>query len=1069
MKPNLNIQNMNLKTIRFLTLLLVVFAVQFSFAQKKIMGVVKDSTDPIPGATITIKGQTSTTLTDFDGNYVLEAKEGDILIYTYIGMKTVEKKVDSESIMNIIMEEDIESLDEVVITAMGVSKRKRAVGYSIAEFKGEEIQKAQAINPVTALQGKVAGLDIAAPPTPGGTQNVIIRGASSFNNIQPMYIVDGIVITNSQDRAGDTDGTGGDSLNGQVDYGSGINAINPDDIEKLTVLKGAAATALYGSRAANGVILITTKSGHSGKMKVNFNSSVSINRVGFLPDRQTQFGQGWSGDRALDENGNWGAAYDGVNRVWGNVVDNSQQIKPYVYLKNNLRDFFDYGESYKNSISIAGGNDKNTYYLSASSNNVDGVVPTDSDSYKRYTLSTKGSHTTDKLKLSSAINFSRETVKVVPSGQGTSLVRSLAEIANDLSIVDLKDYNNKFNNLDNYFTPYGVNPYFILDNNSATQDKYKFYGKIEADYKILDDLKLTYRFSGDYEASTSDEITGIIAFSNGSYNDGSSTETPGAYVQTKREKVQLSHDLMLGYNKDFSEDFTFGALVGLNVNERSYNWLEGKISSIDVPGFYDLGNTLTPAVADQYSEKRRLVGTYLSADLGFKDYLYVNASLRNDWSSTLPLENNSFLYGGVTTSFILSKFLNTIDAQPDFLNFSKFRIAYGSTGNDADVYDVYNRYVVGTSGNPGFPEVDDLKFPLGGVNSYTVSDKLGNLDLKPEITKEFEIGLENRFFDNRIGFELSYYNKLTEGLIATLPIDPSSGYTQVTSNLGDVRNKGVELNVNFVPVKTKDFKWDVNWAYTKNKNKVEKLDVGEVFLSGFGTGGIYAIEGMPMGQFKFTQARTVDFNGVESVVVDGTGNPQQTGDQQLIGRDVQEKFRMGLTNTITWKGLSLTGTLDFRYGGYIYSGTKDYMHWTGSSPESVLNDRNAFIVPNSVVENSDGTFSENSTPVDPTALHTFYSTGGLEGESYAVIDKSFLKLRNVTLAYSIPKKVCNKINVSAINLSITGNNFLLWKHKTNPYIDPETSTFGNNIDAKFGEYNGNPTQEVYTFGVNIQL
>lgn len=1052
---------MKLKTIRLLVLMLV-SVVHFSMAQKKIMGVVSDGSEPIPGASINLKGTSKTTMSDFDGNYTITANKGDVLVFSYIGMKSVEKTVGDDVIISVTLKDDVESLDEVVITAMGVSKRKRTVGYSIAEFKGEEISKTQAINPVTALQGKVAGLDIAAPPTPGGTQNVIIRGASSFGNIQPLYVVDGIVLTNEQSR-------GGSDLNSQADFGSGINAINPDDIENLTVLKGAAATALYGSRAANGVVLITTKSGHDGKMKINFNSSVSINKVGFLPDRQTQFGQGWSGDRALDENGNWGAAYDGVDRVWGNIVDNSQKIKPYVYLKNNLRDFFDYGESFKNSISVSGGNDKNTYFLSASHNKVDGVMPTDSDSYKRYTLSTKGSHTTKNLKLSSAMNFSRETMKVVPSGQGTSLFRSLHEIANDISIVDFKDYEDPFNNLDNYFTPYGVNPYFILNNNSAEQDKYKFYGKFEAEYKIMDDLKLMYRFSGDYETSTSEEITGIIAFSDGAYNDGSSAATPGEYIQTKRERVQLSHDAMVMYNKDFSDDLTFSALAGLNVNERSYNWLEGKISSIDVPGFYDLSNTLTPATADQYSEMRRLVGTYISTDLGFKDYIYVNATLRNDWSSTLPTDQNSFLYGGLTTSFIVSKLLSELEVKPSFLNFSKFRIAYGSTGNDTDPYDVYDRYVVGSAGNPGYPDVDDLIFPLGGVNSYTVSDKLGNLELEPEITKEFEIGLENRFFNNRFGFELSYYNKLTEGLIATLPIDPSSGYTQVTSNLGDVRNKGIELNVNFIPVKTNDFKWDVNWAYTKNKNKVERLDVGEVFLGGFGTGGIYAIEGMPMGQFKFTEAKTVDFNGVESVVVDGSGNPQQTADQQLLGRDVQEKFRMGLTNTVTWKGLSLTGTLDFRYGGYIYSGTKDYMHWVGSSPESVLNDRNAFIIPNSVVENADGTYSENTTPVDPTALHTFYSTGGMEGESYAVIDRSFLKLRNVTLAYSIPKDICKKINVSKINLSLTANNFLLWKHKDNPYIDPETTTFGTNIDAKFGEFSGNPTQEVYTFGVNIQL
>ncbi|MDO6803698.1 SusC/RagA family TonB-linked outer membrane protein [Wenyingzhuangia sp. 1_MG-2023] len=1053
---------MKLKTIRIL-LLLIVTTVQFSFAQEKIMGVVTDGSGKIPGATITIKGTSKTTITDFDGNYSITADKGDILAFSYFGMKTEERTVGIDKIINVTLSQDVESLNEVVITALGISKTKRAIGNSIAEFKGEEISKTQAINPVTALQGKVSGLDVSSPTTPGGTQNVIIRGASSFGNVQPLYVVDGIPLTNEQSR-------GGDNLNSQADYGSGINAINPDDIEKMTILKGAAATALYGSRAANGVILITTKSGENGKLKVNFNSSVTINRVSFLPERQTQFGQGWSGDRALNENGNWGAAYDGVDRVWGNIVDNSQQIKPYVYLENNLRDFFEYGENYKNSISLSGGSETSTYYLSASHNKVDGVMPTDSDSYTRYTLSTKASQQIKKLKVSSAMNFSKQKISVVPSGQGTSLVRSVNEIANDISIVDLKDYNNKYNNLDNYFTPYGVNPYYILDNNSATQDMYKFFGKFETEYSILDNLKLTYRFSGDYESSTSEEITGIISFTEGSYNDGSSTATPGAYSQTKRERIQLSHDAMLAYNQDFSEDLKFNALLGLNVNERSYNWLEGSISSIDVPGFYDLGNTLTPATADQYREKKRLVGLYASVDLSFKDYLYMNATIRNDKSSTLPIDNNSFMYGGITGSFILSELLDNLDSKPDFLSFSKFRIGYGSTGNDTDPFDVYDRYVVGTASNPGYPDVDDLTFPLGGVNAYTVSDKLGNIELEPEITSEFEIGFENMFLRNRIGFELSYYNKLTKGVIATLPIDPSSGYTQVVDNLGDIRNSGIELNVNLVPVKTDDFKWNIDWAFTKNKNKVEKLDVEEVLLTGFGDGnGLYALEGMPIGQFKFTKSQIVTVDGVESTVVDGSGNPVQTTDPQLLGRDINEKFRMGLTNTFTYKNFSLTGTLDLRYGGYIYSGTKDYMHWVGNSPESVLNDRNAFIIPNSVVANADGTYSENTTPVNPTVLETFYSNGGVEGDSYAVIDKSYLKLRNVVLAYNLPNKFCKKINVSKIGLSFAASNFLLWKHKDNPYIDPETTTFGNNVDAKFGEYNGNPSQETYTFGVNIQL
>ncbi len=1044
--------------------LLLALVVQFTYAQTKtVTGTISDSTGPLPGVGVVIKGTTTGTETDFDGNYTIEAEEGAVLQFTYVGMLNSEQTVGSASSINVTMTEDTEALEEVVVTALGISREKKAVGYAVTTVKGSEIAELEVVNPMAGLQGKVAGLDVTSAPTPGGTQNVMIRGASSFTSNQPLYIVDGVPLTNSQNRAGD-------SLNDQVDFGSGINSINPNDIENLTVLKGAAATALYGSRAANGVIMITTKNGKKGALQVDFNTSYSISRVGHLAEKQSDFGQGWSAHAALDENGNWGPKYDGIDRVWGNVVDNSQQIKPFSFLEDNIRDFYDYGENIKNAISFSGGNETTTYFLSLSQNSVDGVIPTDSDSYDRYTVATKGSYQGAKLKISSSLNFSNEKTKTVPTGQGNSVLRSLYEIPNDISIVDHKDYNNKFNNLDNYFTPYGVNPYYFLDKSGAEQNKYKFFGKFQFDYDILDNLKATYRFGGDFETSLEETYKAIVAFSEGAINDGSQAAAPGYYREQRRNRVQINHDLMLNYNKALSEDITLNAILGFNANERVYNRLYAEISSIDVPEFHNLNNSLTPATADQEREQRRLVGTYLSADISYKDYLFVNATARNDWSSTLPEGSNSFFYGGVTASFLITDFMRSNDNDTGIFDFGKIRVAYGSTGNDADPYSVYDRYVPAFSAHPGYPNFDDLTFPLNGTNSYMASNQLGNPNLEPEITKEFEVGFETRMLDNRIGVEFSYYNRLTEGLIEQLDLDPSSGYTYIIGNLGDVRNSGIELSMDFVPVRTDDFRWDINWNYAKNTNKVEKLDVSEIQISGFGGGmGIYAVEGMAMGQFKATIPETVLFNGVESVVVDGTGNPQASTDPELLGKDMNEKYRMGMTNTFTYKGFTLSGVLDYRHGGHIYSNTKDYMHWTGSAPESVLNDRNAFLVPNSVVSNGDGTYSENSTPVDPTALHTFYSDGGMAGEGFAIIDRSYLKLRNITLAYNVSSSFCEQLKLSAVRLSVSGSNFLLWTPAENPYIDPETTTFGNDISARFGEFGANPTQEVFTFGMNIKF
>ena len=427
-----------------------------------VQGIVVSSEDnePVVGASVLVVGTSLGVTTDIDGKFVIQNVPGTAkeIRVSYIGMQSQNMAI-SKGMMRIVLKIDAQVLDEVVVTAMGISRNKKALGYAATSVKGDEIANSRTVNPMNALQGKVAGVDISTAPGPGATQNVIIRGASSFGNNQPLYVVDGVPITNEQNRSGD-------DLNDQVDFGSGINALNPDDIADMTVLKGAAATALYGSRAANGVVMITTKSGQNthGKVQVVYDGGYTISRVGRLPDEQTQFGQGWSGMSGgpnLHENGNWGAAYDGKDRVWGNIVDDEQLVKPYAYLKNRVRDFYDLGRNYKNALSLSGGTERTNYFVSLSQNSVDGVIPTSQDSYNRYTLATRGSHQAGKVKVSTSINVSAEKTKAVGSGQGASLHRSLYEIANDISIVDLKDYNNKFHNLDNYFTYYGTNPYYV--------------------------------------------------------------------------------------------------------------------------------------------------------------------------------------------------------------------------------------------------------------------------------------------------------------------------------------------------------------------------------------------------------------------------------------------------------------------------------------------------------------------------------------------------------------------------------------------------------------------------------
>lgn len=1053
-------------------LLLAIFAIglQSVLGQtREITGTVTSAEDggSIPGVSVSVKGTTLGTITDLDGKFILKAPQSaKTLVFSFVGMQTQEAAISGNTV-NVTMQPDVVGINEVVVTAMGIAREKKSIGYSATSVGGEQIASAKTTNPLAALSGKVAGVDISASQTPGGTQNIAIRGFSSFGNNQPLYVVDGVVITNTQSR------TGTNGLNSQSDYGSGINALNPNDIENITILKGSAASANYGSRAAQGVIMITTKSGKNtdGKIKIDYNGGVTTQRIGRLPFEQTMFGQGWSADRALDENGSWGAIFDGKERPWGNIVGDEQLMIPNTYKKDRIRDFYDYGIGFNNSVAFSGGTDRSSFRTSISQTREDGPIPTNDDSYNRYTIAINASHkATSKLSVTTSLNFSTEQNEVAPTGQDNSIYRSVSEISTGLSIVDLKDLNSKFNGLDYYFTPYGLNPYQVLAMREAVQNKRKFFGKIELEYAIMDNLKLTYRFGGDYENGMIKEHFDAVKFTKGAPNYGSSTESPGKYTQQRTERIQMSHDLILNFNERFGEDFSLNAILGLNTNERSMSRLTGEIKSIYIPGFYHLSNSLTPATSTELSSRNRLWGAYLTTDFGYRDYLYLTLTARNDHSSTLPENNNSYFYPSAMLSFILTDYLKAKDIDTGVLDFAKLRMSYGRTGKDASPYAVFSELAAATLLNPGYPEIDDLEFPLGGVSSFTVFNDAGNINLKPELTDEFEVGTELQFFKNRVGIDLTYYNKLTKGLIAVKPIDPSAGYVRYSqANIGDVRNSGIELLFSVTPLKTKRFSWDIDYNFTKRVSKVEKLEVPEIFLGGFGGIGIYAVEGKALGQFKAQKVLTVDIDGKEYTVVDGTGNPQPTPDEEYLGKDINEKFTMGFTNTFTYRGLSLAATLDFRYGGDIYSYTKDYMHWVGSGPETVYNDRNPFIVPNSVVANTDGTYRENTTPVDPTALHTFYSNGGFQYNDFAVIDRSYLKLRNVSLAYDLPSGLCKKLKVDKIRASLTAENILLWTPVENQYIDPEVTSFGNNIEAKFGEFATTPPYQTYVFGLNISF
>ena len=1069
-----------------LLLLLMLVCITGIVHAQNITGTVKDASGaPILGSTVTIKGTTLGTISDDKGNFSLKVPNGqkaDTIVFSYLGKQTQTLAVDGKTVFNVVLQDEDVDVEEVVVTALGISKQHKAIGYSTVQVSGDELNEVKTNNPVAALAGKVAGVDISSNAGPGASQNVMIRGAASFSSNQPLYVVDGIPLINA-----DPNYTG-DNLNNKADFGSGINAVNPNDIESMTVLKGAAATALYGSRAANGVVLITTKTGKNtgGKMTLTYDGSINLKRVGVIAKSQEEFGQGWGYSYATEENGNWGPKYTDLPQSWGYVVDNSQQVANFSYLEDRIRDFYEIGFGNSHTISASGGNENTNYYFSVANDHENGVTPGDYDTYNRTTISTRANHRWKNLTVGSSINFSNEKTNAIPTGQGAiSVTQDIWDNPNNISLVDLKDMDNIFNQASNFYTLYGYNPYFILETNRADMHRNKFYGKFQADYQIYKDLKFTYRFGGDVENTLMESHIGIITFEKGSPQDvyGGTTK-PGEYYKEKRSRYEINNDLFFTYNRALTEDLNINAILGLNIMETQANYISGSLKELDVADFYNFRNGTSDATTVEAFSKKRHTGLFLNVDLDWKRMVYLTLTARNDWTSTLPSDNNSYLYPGATLSWVFTELGGDHHFGP--LTFGKLRASFGMTGKDASPYYVYDIYAKSSTYNYGYPGVNSFGFPINGVSSWNLSNMMGNPDLKPEMTREFEFGLELNFFNNRISFDGDYYNKFTKDLISELNVDYSTGYTYTMANLGDVRNQGYELNLSGYPIDKNNFKWKLTANFSQNFNKVERLELDEVYLSGFSGCGIYAVEGKAIGQFKTTTAEYVENNGNKYVVVSDNGRPAVSANEVYVDKDVNEKFRAGLTSRWEYKNFALEATLDFHYGGYFYSKTKSYLGWTGAGYETVENDRNPFVYPNSVVQcleadsefsvvttNDDGEtvtkyYKTNTTPISGSQLPYYYSEGA-DSFNTSIIDRSYLKLRNVMFSYTLPSSLISKLKLKEVRVSANVGNILLWTPKENCYVDPEVSTFNNGIKSKFGEYMTNPSNQVYTFGLSVKF
>lgn len=1060
----------------FFLMMLCLLAVAQALAQRTVTGKVTDeSGEGLPGVNVLIKGTATGTQTDLDGNYRLALNDGDRLVYSYVGFETQEVDPGTRTVVDLTMGGATE-LQEVVVTAYGIEKEKRALGYSITQIGSKDITQGPSTNMTSSLAGKLAGVQVTGGTgQPGSSTNVVIRGYANIGrSTNPLYVIDGVPVTNVSQNYN----TSGADVNRTVDFGNGINDINAADIESMSILRGSAATALYGSAGSNGVIMITTKKGaknQDGRPRVALSSSVTFSNILRSPKYQKTFGQGWDGHFASEENGNWGPEFTNDQRLWGNVVNNSQQFKDFSYLEDQYEDFYETGQMFENSISVSGGGDNGTYYISYNNLNSDGIVPRDKDSFEKHSFKFGASREMGFLNVSTSFNYIHKETQAIPTGQGqggaANLFSEVLQTPTDISLADMEDYRdpNSFNNPNNYYTPYLYNPYFVIDNtsNEAVVDRMIASTTINADIYEPLNLTGTVRAGADVQTTFANNYDARFLLDDNSVNKGTQNDIEGYYREIQRRDNRINLDAFLQGGKQLSSTLSLNMTVGLNMYSASSTLGVAEVNELVLQNsFPNLANTnATPAVAAGYPNDRlRRQAVYSMLELNYKDFLYVTGTARNSWSSTLPKGNNSYFYPSVNASVVLSDAIPVLSdiRQVDYV---KLRAGYGQSGNDAPIHSVNPVYILGqvTAGIP----FSDLTFPLAGATGYEYSNQLGNPNLKPEISTDMELGLDVVLLANRVNLDFTYYSRKTEGLIVARTLASTSGFSSIVDNIGEITNEGIEISANFTPVKTSyGLTWDLGYKFDKNVNNVVSLTEGldEIFIAGFTSPSVAAIQGQTVSQLKAFGTQTTDDG---QIIVDSqTGRPLATNTSVDLGSTLFD-YTMGISNRVSFKNLSLYFLFDYRQGGKFYSRSKDILRWTGKDPLTTFNNREPFVVPNSVYQNDEGVYVENTIPIPNTDLNNYYT--GDWNDSAFILDKTFVKLREVNITYNLPSTLLDKIFIESASVSLIGNNLWLWTPTENNVVDPEITTATTGSSSEFGEVYGYPSVRNYGFKVNVNF
>jgi TonB-linked SusC/RagA family outer membrane protein len=1071
---------------RFLTLfvmLMLVTALAFSQNRDVTGKVVDDKGDAIGGASVIIKGTQKGLSANSAGEFTIKARPTDVLVVTAANYAKTEVRVGSQVNLSVTLKLGSTVMEEVVVTALGQTSKKAKVGYATTTFNSEAINRTANVNAFDGLAGKIPGAEISNTGGPGSSTKIIMRGYGVLTEggNQPLYVIDGVPLTDARLASGSNvlagaNNVGTVGLTGQNDFGNGANDINPNDIESITVLKGTAASSLYGSAARNGAIMITTKRGKAGKINIDFAGSANFSKVGKLPTMQNIFGQGWNAKFVLGENGSWGPRLDGVIRPWGSIVDNSQLIKPFSFIDDNIRDFYTTGLELNNTIAVSGGSDKSTFYFSYGNVESDGVIPTKSDYLARNTLSLRTNNKFKNFTINTSFNYVNKKVSQPATGQGSTsgstIFQDLLQIPVDLPIKDFRDYTNKFFDVNSYFSPYAENPYYGLHNNANTQTSDRFFANVDMNYQFTTALAAQLRVGGDVENARTFAYNAVNAPAPNSWDAGGNTEGTtrvadvGSVIESNGYVGSINSDFILKYTRDISNNFNLDVLGGVNFNQADTKNGFSAITNLLIPGFYNLSNSTNPPTTASAKTRTRLFGAYAQATLGYKSQLYVTLNARNDWSSTLPINHDHFFYPGGNLAWVAS---NSFNLKNSPISFLKFRAGYGKTGTTAPVYSIYPVLIAGTVPLP----FGNIAFPFNGVSSFRIQNTLANSKLKGVITTESELGMEIRFLNNRIGLDVALYDKSANGQILNVPIAPGSGYAFLTENIGLIDNKGIELSLDLRPVVTKNVTWSMNYNFTKNVNKVEHLSNGLTKVTIFGINGSAELDAVPgqsaTGIYAFGPQMTPDG---KVIVAAATGKPIPTTNRIYYGNG-ENDYSMGFSNSLKYKEWQINFSLDYRKGGVFYSKTAEQLLFTGNSVPTTYNDRRPFIYPNSVVQNGvdaggKPVYVPNTTPITENNLQDFFPEGNNPALAYRndIIDRSFLKLRDVSISYIVAQRIASKIKMHNLSLTIYARNLLLWTPQSNMYIDPEASNFGNDLSSQLGEFETAPVSK--QFGVALK-